>query len=939
MKKKIFALLVLLAAAVTSAWAEEITIGDPTSTTTNSSLPSYSLYDYSLSQQIYTADEIGTSGTINALTMWLMNSSSYPRNYNIYMKEVSQSSFADGNAWVSMAESNLVATATLSNGITAPVETTFTLTTPFEYSGTGNLVICFQDVTGQWSSGVASVVMTTSGHQAIYAYRDDSLYDPTSPGVTGSFATKDSEGVKSVVKFDISASGFELTVGTTEYGTITLTNAAGEEITSAAEGDVVTVSVTPDEGYVVKGVTGQWYASWNIAAAPKRHRAPALLNAISLTPVEGAENQWSFTMERANAEISATYKKLLSNTDITISAIDDVTYNGQEQKPAVVVKDGETTLVEGTDYTISYTNNVNACPADAEEDAPTVTITAVATSEKYAGDTLVNFTILKAAGSISYAVKQMEKALGDAKFINPLTIVGDGTVTYTLSGDEVAEVNAETGEVKLTDAPGVFAVTATVEDGANYTYETPTASYAVSVALPIDEPFVTEDEDPAIVANKLALLTALDKAKAYDLEQLTVATATALAEAIAKGEEMLQSKTATVPEIDAARRAVLLAIDNIAYKPTTADAAEKAVPEGWENMIVNGNFATDDVSSFFMVEPGKGLQPAAIENGADQDEWHAAVVRSQDNPAQDWDTQFFIRANTPLPVGTKIHVEFDYRSDVQGASDTQSHKEPQQYIHWACVGSPTFKEEWQHWSYDGTVSGDMTDSFQTIAFNLAKNKVATTFYFDNIVFWAQKPAPVEIEWQDVIKNGTMEGTDVSNFVAKVYPSTDIVACALTAGAGNSGSKGIKIESPAKVDNPWDSQFWIVLPFAVTDAKMKLEFDYKADKAVTVDMQNHDAPGSYKGNLGSVGFTTGWQTFSKELTMTGSSIAFNLSMDEAVTYFFDNVKLYLDKTLIATGVDAVKTVKNDGQVYDLQGRRVDKPNKGLYIKNGKKIVIK
>ena len=726
--------------------------------------------------------------------------------------------------------------------------------------------------------------------------------------------------------------------GAEAHGTIAF-NVGENSVTSAAEGDVVTVSVTPDEGYVVKGVTGQWYASWNIAAAPKRHRAPALLNAISLTPVEGAENQWSFTMERANAEISATYKKLLSNTDITISAIDDVTYNGQEQKPAVVVKDGETTLVEGTDYTISYTNNVNACPADAEEDAPTVTITAVATSEKYAGDTLVNFTILKAAGSISYAVKQMEKALGDAKFINPLTIVGDGTVTYTLSGDEVAEVNAETGEVKLTDAPGVFAVTATVEDGANYTYETPTASYAVSVALPIDEPFVTEDEDPAIVANKLALLTALDKAKAYDLEQLTVATATALAEAIAKGEEMLQSKTATVPEIDAARRAVLLAIDNIAYKPTTADAAEKAVPEGWENMIVNGNFATDDVSSFFMVEPGKGLQPAAIENGADQDEWHAAVVRSQDNPAQDWDTQFFIRANTPLPVGTKIHVEFDYRSDVQGASDTQSHMEPQQYIHWACVGSPTFKEEWQHWSYDGTVSGDMTDSFQTIAFNLAKNKVATTFYFDNIVFWAQKPAPVEIEWQDVIKNGTMEGTDVSNFVAKVYPSTDIVACALTAGAGNSGSKGIKIESPAKVDNPWDSQFWIVLPFAVTDAKMKLEFDYKADKAVTVDMQNHDAPGSYKGNLGSVGFTTGWQTFSKELTMTGSSIAFNLSMDEAVTYFFDNVKLYLDKTLIATGVDAVKTVKNDGQVYDLQGRRVDKPNKGLYIKNGKKIVIK
>ena len=40
---------------------------------------------------------------------------------------------------------------------------------------------------------------------------------------------------------------FELTVGTTEYGTISFTNAAGETITKAQEGDVVTVTVTPDD--------------------------------------------------------------------------------------------------------------------------------------------------------------------------------------------------------------------------------------------------------------------------------------------------------------------------------------------------------------------------------------------------------------------------------------------------------------------------------------------------------------------------------------------------------------------------------------------------------------------------------------------------------------------------------------------------------------------
>jgi hypothetical protein len=43
---------------------------------------------------------------------------------------------------------------------------------------------------------------------------------------------------------------------------------------------------------------------------------------------------------------------------------------------------------------------------------------------------------------------------------------------------------------------------------------------------------------------------------------------------------------------------------------------------------------------------------------------------------------------------------------------------------------------------------------------------------------------------------------------------------------------------------------------------------------------------------------------------------------------------------ATGIATVKTViPNDGVFYTLQGVRVDKPTKGIYIQNGKKVVIK
>ena len=43
----------------------------------------------------------------------------------------------------------------------------------------------------------------------------------------------------------------------------------------------------------------------------------------------------------------------------------------------------------------------------------------------------------------------------------------------------------------------------------------------------------------------------------------------------------------------------------------------------------------------------------------------------------------------------------------------------------------------------------------------------------------------------------------------------------------------------------------------------------------------------------------------------------------------------------TGISnaAVETTEDDGTYYNLQGVRVMNPQKGIYIKNGKKIVIK
>lgn len=54
-----------------------------------------------------------------------------------------------------------------------------------------------------------------------------------------------------------------------------------------------------------------------------------------------------------------TVNVLGESENITVSSIDNQYYTGAEIKPEPVVKSGDTVLVKGTDYTLSYQNNIN----------------------------------------------------------------------------------------------------------------------------------------------------------------------------------------------------------------------------------------------------------------------------------------------------------------------------------------------------------------------------------------------------------------------------------------------------------------------------------------------------------------------------------------------------------------------------------------------------
>ena len=155
-----------------------VEIGDGTSTT--SRVPYNSLWGYSFVEQIYTADEIGTAGTITAISFNMSSTDTQTNTYQVFMKNVSRSIFSASTDYEAVTASDMVfsGTWTVSNGWN-----TLTLDTPFAYDGTSNLLIAFHEYTSGYST---RYFYYTSASDKVLSFHSDS-YDPN-PYDLGSYS-------------------------------------------------------------------------------------------------------------------------------------------------------------------------------------------------------------------------------------------------------------------------------------------------------------------------------------------------------------------------------------------------------------------------------------------------------------------------------------------------------------------------------------------------------------------------------------------------------------------------------------------------------------------------------------------------------------------------------------------------------------------------------
>ena len=154
---------------------------------------------------------------------------------------------------------------------------------------------------------------------------------------------------------------------------------------------------------------------------------------------------------------------------LTIAGIEAGTYSGKAQTPPIVIRDGDVTLTQGTDYTVSYENNVNAGENTA--------IARITGRGNYTGAVQKTFTIRKAANTIK-AGNIVKKYSAKARSFSLGAQIANGTPLYRSNSKSVT-VNAKGVVTIKAGYIGKASITITAREYNNYSKTTKTVTVLV----------------------------------------------------------------------------------------------------------------------------------------------------------------------------------------------------------------------------------------------------------------------------------------------------------------------------------------------------------------------------------------------------------------------------------------------------------------------------
>lgn len=340
------------------------------------------------------------------------------------------------------------------SGLSASVSGTDAGTYPNNVTGTAKVTdAAGNDVTSQFSVTTESGSLVINKAKATIAPKDATkAYDGTdlkaSEFVTEGFV-KD-QGVKSAT-----FTGSQLNVGKSKSGIDGYvfadgTNANNYDITKGTGNlevtpvsDEVTVTITGNAATLKYDGTEQSVTGYTVACSNGLYTAndfdftgAAVAKGTNVGTYKMGLDKGQFSNTSANfsnvtfvvvdGQLTITPKSVdpEAGKGMSVGKLPHVTYNGKSQKQKPEVKDGNTLLTEGTDYTLVYSKDTT--------NVGTVTVT-VEGKGNYAGEAEVTYEILKRQVTLESA--SASKVYDGTPLTKPeVTVGGDGFVEGEVSG-------------------------------------------------------------------------------------------------------------------------------------------------------------------------------------------------------------------------------------------------------------------------------------------------------------------------------------------------------------------------------------------------------------------------------------------------------------------------------------------------------------------------
>ena len=184
--KKHFSFILLLAlmlSVFSMGYALTVQIGDGTATTKY--FPIDGWFHFSYSQQIYTQSQINYAGDITKIRFYYASGSlTNSQEWRIYLGHTQKTEFTSTSDWETPADLTEVYDGDVSSMLPTPGNwMEITLTTPFNYNNSDNLIVAVHQYTPGYTSSYLYCGAFTSGTNTGMYYRNDSTdFDINDPG-------------------------------------------------------------------------------------------------------------------------------------------------------------------------------------------------------------------------------------------------------------------------------------------------------------------------------------------------------------------------------------------------------------------------------------------------------------------------------------------------------------------------------------------------------------------------------------------------------------------------------------------------------------------------------------------------------------------------------------------------------------------------------------